>query len=115
MRTAALGAGNYQKFGVTFPALHSMNKPRQIRRSCCGVNFLLQVGCAAISGTCASGLPLAAHGGSGRQTRKLLTVSSRPLEAAAVTVQATVQLRADRITGNDQQVDQKAARADLGN
>ena len=39
----------------------------------------------------------------------------QPLEAAAVTVQATVQLRADRIAGNDQQVDQKAARADLGN
>jgi hypothetical protein len=32
-----------------------------------------------------------------------------------VTGQATVQLRADRIAGNDQQVDQKAARADLGN
>jgi hypothetical protein len=90
-----------------------MNKPRQIRRSCCGVDFLLQVGCAVISGTGGSGLPLEAHCGSGRQTRKLLTASSRQLEAAAVTVQATVQLRADRIAGNNQQVDQKAARADL--
>ena len=75
----------------------------------------VQVRCAVISGKCGSGLPLEAHCGSGRQTRKLLTVSSRLLEAAAVTVQATVQLRADRIAGNDQQVDQKAARADLGN
>src|SRR4051812_17434140 len=90
-----------------------MNKPRQIRRSCCGVDFRLQVRCAVISGTGGSGLPLEAHCGSGRQTRKLLTASSRTLEAAAVTVQATVQLRADRIAGNNQQVDQKAARADL--
>src|SRR3954464_4877665 len=30
-------------WGLSFPALHSMIKPRQIRRSCYGVDFLLQV------------------------------------------------------------------------
>ena len=84
-----------------------MNKPRQIRRSCCGVDFLLQVRCAAISGTCGSGLPLEAPGALAARTPQTFDSLIQPLEAAAVTVQATVQLRADRVAGNDQQVDQK--------